>query len=197
MTTKSRHIVLVHGLWDTPIIFKHLVEKLTKKGFKVFTPHLPHKLGLVSIRTLAEELNVYILRELGEDISINLMGFSMGGLISRFWMQKLSGARRTNRFVSVGTPHCGTLTAQLVPLFMFKGIAEMKVGSDFLNDLNKDIASLGKVECISFFCYFDLMVFPGWKAVLPIGRCSPLPVLTHKGLIYNKEAIENLINSLI
>ena len=49
----------------------------------------------------------------------------MGGIIARYWIKKLNGYLNTKRFISIGSPHNGTLTAQFVPDYPFKGISEI------------------------------------------------------------------------
>ena len=197
MTISSRYIVLIHGLWDTPSIFKRLSICLEQEGFIVLAPHLPHELGRVPLQSLGEELDRYIEDKLGEEIVVDIVGFSMGGLISRYWLQNMSGFKRVKRFISIGSPHHGTFTAQLVPSSLFTGVSQMKRGSFFLKELNKNVNYLEKIYCISFFCWLDLMVFPGWEGVLPVGPTFALPVLTHKGLIYNPKAIEIIMRELL
>ena len=198
MDSLSDHpLVLVHGLWDSPRIFDGLVKRLEPLNFSLLTPSLPHNLGKTSIRTLAKELDKTIVENFGSEINIDLLGFSMGGLISRVWLQDLGGALRTSRFISVGTPHKGTLAAQLVPSSLFSGIAEMKKGSSFLRELNNNCEALHMVECLSFYCFLDLMVFPGWQAKLDIGYRSSVSVLTHKQLISNPNALDVLQKAII
>ena len=197
MSAYLRPIVLVHGLWDSPYLFKRLKKSLEDLGRIVLVPHLPHDYGCVSLRNLAQDLDAYICKQLGKEVAIDLLGFSMGGLISRVWLQQLNGAIRTTRFISVGSPHKGTFTAQIVPRFLFAGIADMKRGSLLLQELNNDLNALRRIECISFFCQLDLMVFPGWQAVLPVGVSSAMPVLTHKGLIRSSYARELLLKELV
>ena len=120
----------------------------------------------------------------------------MGGLISRFWLQNHDGFLRTKRFFSIGTPHFGTYTAQMIPSFLMPGIAEMKRGSRLLSLLNNDLTSLEKVECTSFFTKWDLMSFPGWQAKLSIGDSYHLPVLTHKELITNSRSLDILAKKI-
>ena len=194
---KHRPIVLLHGLWDSPFLFNNLKSRLEDMGRLVFVPHLPHKFGRVSIKELAKILDLYIRREIGKGVNIDLLGFSMGGLIGRVWLQQMGGATITTRFISVGSPHRGTFTAQLVPSWSLAGIAEMKRGSLLLRELNDDFTVLSKVECISFFCRWDLMVFPGWQAVLPVGVTSSMSTLTHKSLISSSTAIEILLKELL
>ena len=129
---------------------------------------------------------------MGREIDIDIVGFSMGGLISRIWLQNHNGYLRTKRFFSIGTPHHGTYTAQLIPSWLMPGIAEMKRGSRLLFQLNDDLTPLENIECISFFTKWDLMSFPGWQAKLPIGHSYHLPVLTHKELITNSISLDIL-----
>lgn len=163
----------------------------------MFSPNLSHRLGRTPLKDLARELDAYILERLGKDIPIDLLGFSMGGVIGRVWMQQMGGSLRTHRFISVGCPHRGTYSAQWIPSFLLPGVAEMKRGSCLIRELNRDVSSLKEVACISFFCKWDLMVFPGWQAKLPVGIAQPIPVLTHRQLISNPLAIQILVNSVL
>ena len=65
-----------------------------------------------------------------------------------------------------------------------------------LRDLNRQPDALAGIECSSFFCRWDLMVCPGWRAVLPLGRCEEIPVWTHQQLISHPDAIRRLCSSL-
>ena len=190
-------IVLVHGLWDNPNSFNCLLRCLDAYNRDIYVPFLPSKGGKVSLNNLAENLNDYILDTLGDDQKIDLLGFSMGGLISRIWIQKFAGSNRVKKFLSVGSPHNGTLSAQLFPSYFFQGISQMKIRSPLLLELNSDFSCLSKIECSSFFCNLDLLVVPGWSAVLPVGNLYSVPVLFHKELITNSKSLELLSRVLI
>ena len=84
----------------------------------------------------------------------------------------------------------------MIPRPLLAGAADMKVGSRLLRQLNGQSGVLVGVECCSFFCRWDLMVCPGWRAVLPVGRCVEIPVWTHQQLISHPAAIERLSSSL-
>ena len=192
MNLNKRPIFLVHGLWNNPKLFEKLIEKIKEDDYQVYRPHLPHKFGKTSLRKLAMELDSKIEQLVGPEIEIDIVGFSMGGLISRIWLQNYNGFSRTKRFFSIGTPHLGTYTAQVIPSSLMPGIAEMKRGSSLLSQLNDDLSPLENVECISFFTKWDLMSFPGWQAKLSIGDSYHLPVLTHKELITNSISLDIL-----
>ena len=195
-SSRCRRIVLVHGLWDDPSIFDRLRNLFPSGHLEVFTPHLQHFGGYISLKQLALDLDSLILQRFGNDSEIDLLGFSMGGIVSRIWLQEMGGALRTNKFLSVGAPHCGTFTAQLFPFWLLPGIAEMKRGSYLIQKLKNDISTLKFVRCSSFYCRWDLMVFPGWDAVLPIGKHYSVPVLTHKALISHPISL-NILTSEI
>ena len=61
----------------------------------------------------------------------------MGGIIGRYWIKKLNGHKRTRRFITIGSPHKGTLATQLIPKYPFKGISEMKINSLLLRELSR------------------------------------------------------------
>ena len=196
MNPIKRPIFLVHGLWNDPKLFEKLIKKIKEDDYQLHRPHLPHKLGKTSLRRLARDLDSTIEELVGPEIEIDIVGFSMGGLVSRLWLQNHNGFSRTKRFFSIGTPHFGTYTAQMIPSFFFPGIAEMKRGSSLLSQLNNDLTSLEKVECTSFFTRWDLMSLPGWQAKLSIGDSYHLPVLTHKELITNSSSLDVLAKKI-
>ncbi len=196
MNQIKRPIFLVHGLWNNPKLFEKLLEKIKEDEYQLYRPHLPHKFGKTSLRLLARDLNSKIEELVGPEIDIDIVGFSMGGLISRIWLQNHNGFLRTKRFFSIGTPHFGTYTAQMIPSSFMPGIAEMKRGSSLLSQLNNDLTSLKRIECVSFFTKWDLMSFPGWQAKLSIGDSYQVPVLTHKELITNTISLDILAKKI-
>ena len=196
-TTKKRPIVFIHGLWNTSKIFKEIFIKLDKFKVEYLAPTLTHKFGRVSIIQLATTLNYEITNKFGTEKVIDIVGFSMGGIIGRYWINKLGGYKRTKRFISIGSPHNGTFTAQLIPKFPLKGISEMKINSSLLNELYSENDLLENIECTSFFTNWDLMVFPGWKAYLPTGKKISLNVMTHKNLVRNPIAVNKIVEQII
>ena len=72
----------------------------------------------------------------------------------------------------------------------------MKIGSRLLRELNNNSAALDGVQCQSFFCRWDVMVFPGWRAVLPVGSQEEIPVWTHQQLIGHPRSLQRLSEAL-
>ena len=197
MESNNRPIVLIHGLWNTSDIFKSLTRKLDQYSIDYFAPTLQHEFGKVSIIDLTNFLNQLIINKYGLKKEIDLLGFSMGGIIGSYWLKNFEGNKRIKKFISVGSPHNGTLTAQIVPRFPLKGISEMKINSKLLKDLYASNDFLENVNCISFFTNWDLMVFPGWKAYLPKGNKYSLNIFKHKNLMKNEYAINEIVKKII
>ena len=194
---KKRPIILIHGLWNNSEIFKQVFKKLDNHKVEYFAPTLSHKFGMVSIEKLAQSLDKEIINKFGIDTEIDIVGFSMGGIIGRYWIKKLKGFKRTKRFISIGSPHKGTLTAQIIPRYPFKGISEMKINSGLLKELSLENNRLDYIDCISFYTIWDLMVFPGWNAYLPRGKKISLNILKHKNLVRNPYAVNEIVKEII
>ena len=194
---KIRPIILIHGLWNSSEIFRHIINKLNEYKVEYFAPTLTHKFGMVSISELAYAFNKEVNNKFGQEEEIDIVGFSMGGIIGRYWIKKLEGYKRTKRFISIGSPHNGTFTAQIVPKYPFRGISEMKINSDLLNELSTDNNLLKDIDCISFYTMWDLMVFPGWRAYLPLSKKIPIKVFKHKNLVRNPIAVDKIVKQII
>ena len=190
-------IILIHGLWNTSSIFSLISSKLDEKEVEYFAPTLNHAFGMTSIVELTNLIDQLIVEKYGLEQEIDILGFSMGGIIGRYWINKFNGHKRTKRFITVGSPHNGTLTSQLVPKYPFRGISEMKINSSLLRDLANYDYFLNGIDCISFFTYWDLMVFPGWRANLNVGEKISLNIFKHRNLVRNPEAVERIIERLM
>jgi triacylglycerol lipase len=190
-------LVLVHGLFDTPRIFDGLKWRLAGGRWPLLIPHLPHGLGWVPLEDLARLLGQHIDAAFGSDQPVDVLGFSMGGVIARTWVQLEGGHRRTRRLTTVASPHRGTLAAVPWPRPWLPGLADMKPGSSLLRRLDENVDALRSVECCSFYCPTDLTVFPGWQAVLPFGPRHPVPVFWHNRLMAEPGSLDPVAQELL
>ena len=189
--------MLVHGLLDSPAVFNALKRCLGDQRQPLLIPELPLRFGLTPVPESAELLGSHIEAAFGLEQTIDLLGFSIGGVIARTWIQLLGGHHRTRRFISVGSPQQGTLTAQPWPGRLLAGIADLKSGSPLLTELNGNLEALAGIDCCSFYSAIDLAVLPGWRAVLPVGRTQMLPVWAHPQLLRAPQSVQLLAQELL
>lgn len=182
----ARAIVVVHGIWDSAARVAPLTAGLARHGFTdVHAIDLVPPWGQARIEQLAEQLSTYVARVLGEgDVpQLDVVGFSMGALVTRTYLQLFGGTQHVRRFVSISGPHAGTLTAYAAGL---AGVKQMRPGSPLLRALGDDVAGLStEVHCI--YTPYDAMVVPARTAVLK-GAASVhrVPVPWHRRMLYDR-----------
>lgn len=156
------HAVLVHGIWESgKFSFTHLKEQLEASGVTCLTPSLRPATAHHGLMPLARQLKSEIDEAFGPDQRFLLVGFSMGGLVSRAYLQELDGSARCQTFVTISSPHHGTKTAALHP---GEGTRQMQPGSDFLKNLAKTQDVLGDLPIITYRTPMDLVIVPTCNA---------------------------------
>lgn len=152
------HAVLVHGIWEKQNEgLVELSKVLEAKGVECITPSLKPADGREGMIKMAQQLKSDINKAFGKNQKFILISYSMGGLISRLYLQDLDGAKRCNHFTTISTPHHGT---QMAHLHYGKGAAEMRPNSVFLNDLQMGESRLGKMPIVSYRTPYDAIIVP-------------------------------------
>jgi len=135
---------------------------LEERGHDVHALSLVPSNGALGIDGLAEQVKEYADATFGT--AFDLVGFSMGGIVGRHYLQRLGGLARVRRFLTIGSPHQGTLTGWLR---WNTGARQMRRHSEFLRDLNSDVEMLRTVGFTSIWTPFDLMILPARSSVIP------------------------------
>ncbi|MEM7066203.1 MAG: alpha/beta fold hydrolase [Cyanobacteria bacterium P01_B01_bin.77] len=186
-------VVLVHGLWNTVNIFERLQLYLERQGWDVHAVSLLPNNGDIGIDQQADQLERFVELSLGSQRSFYLVGFSMGGLVSRYYLQRLGGQRRVQRFIGVAVPHYGSALAW----FRWNiGGTQMRPGSSFLADLNRDMERLLVCRPLSLWTPYDLLVLPARHCCLPIGENQCLPVKSHDGMLRDERSLRAIATAL-
>ncbi len=186
-------VLLVHGIDDTAALFDRMKPHLECDGFSVSAPNLVPNDGAAALDELARQLDRYICATFAQDETIDLVAFSMGGLISRYYLQRLGGIHRVRNFVTIGTPHRGTWTAFLRDN---PGARNMRPKSAFLEDLRRDVAVLGTISFTSVWTPLDLMIIPASSSLLPVGRAIRVVTAAHPLLVRDRRVL-NLVTSIL
>lgn len=181
----ARPVVLVHGIYSSSGDMTRLKRHLEREGRPVFCLDLNPCDGRCGLDELAGQLDAFI-REKVPQGRFDLVGFSMGGLISRYYVQRFDRQRRVEHFISLAAPHQGTIMASANGL---PGVRQMRRNSDFIRDLERDQDELRRVKFTSFYTPLDLMIIPPKSSELPQARNVRIWALSHPSLILEKRCL--------
>jgi triacylglycerol lipase len=183
---QTNPIVLAHGMWDTEAVFEKLKPFLESRGFQVYSFDMVPSNGAAPLEVLADQLANFIDRTFKPHQPIDLLGFSMGGIVSRYYLQRLGGLDRTDRLVTVSSPHNGTTMAE----FSFvPGGKQMRVGSEFLQDLNRDIDRLAAIQFTSIWTPLDAIIVPAASSRVSVAQNQTVMVPCHKWMVYDRRSL--------
>jgi triacylglycerol lipase len=159
----GRPIVLVHGMADNRAIFAVLTRGLRRRGFHnvVSLNYSPATNDIrAAARRLHDEIEV-LVAQTGHE-RIHVIGHSLGGLIARYYVQRLDGDQRVDTLVTLGTPHSGTLVAHLLPMKLGR---QLRPGSDLLRELEQPAPGC-TTRFVSYWSALDQLVIPQQSARL-------------------------------
>jgi hypothetical protein len=149
-------ILLVHGMVDNRAIFTVLKRRLRRRGFgRVVTINYSPVTNDIrqAARDLAAEVEA-LVAETGFE-RIHVVGHSLGGLIARYYVQRLGGDERVHTLVTLGTPHEGTLTAHLLPVQLCR---QLRPGSDLFAELCEPAPC--RTRFVAYWSDLDQMILP-------------------------------------
>jgi triacylglycerol lipase len=119
---------------------------------------------------------------------ISIVGFSMGGLVARSYVQDFGGVRRVAQLLTIGTPNQGTETARLL---LMPGIREMVPGSVWLQRLNRgSFNQLRRIRYGVIWSTTDGVVFPSASSQIPGAWERRLSGVFHAGLSSDPRTIQ-------
>ncbi|MCC3406518.1 MAG: alpha/beta fold hydrolase [Microcoleus sp. PH2017_10_PVI_O_A] len=186
-------VILIHGIWDTKTIFSQMSARLTELGWAVHSLNLTPNDGSLGLDSLAKQLADYISETFDPEQTLDIVGYSMGGIVSRYYVQRLGGINRVQRFITISSPHKGTLTAYSLPL---PGYLDMRPDSGLLRDLNQDVTVLKRINFTSMWTPFDIMILPSNSSQMPVGKEVKLNVMLHRQMVTETQSINALIEEL-
>ena len=167
---------------------------LQNKGYNVYF-FSPKKI-FTSIEDIAKDLEEKInsvMNETGKD-KVILIGHSMGGLLARYYVQRLSGEEHVEKIITVATPHFGT---KLAPFGFGKNAREMEVNSDFIKELNRDIEPyVEKIGFLAIVSKADNMVLPYKSGILKGADLYMVDNLGHNALMLSFEIFGKILNEI-
>ncbi|ASC69305.1 Extracellular esterase EstB [Halomicronema hongdechloris C2206] len=179
-------VILIHGIDDTQAIFDSMAAYLEARGWPLHRFDLVPNNGDRGLEQLAQQLADYVTHQLPPQQPFDLLGFSMGGIVGRYYLQRLGGLTRVQRFVALSPPNQGSYLAYLR---WNRGAKQLRPHSRFLQELNRDLHCLAHVAMTTLWTPFDLMILPAQSSVVPVGQTISLPVLGHTWMVSDSRCL--------
>lgn len=183
------NVVLIHGFLNRGGILRGLKHHLTLAGHTCFAPSLKPCDARCGLPAMAVQLGEFIGALLPDGAPFALVGFSMGALISRYYLQELDGFRRADAFFSIGGPHGGTVTAYAYPS---EGVYQMRPKSDFLALLDDGVDRLAGIPITCYWSPYDMMVRPTASARWKRADHVRIPALVHSMMVSDRRLYHDI-----
>ncbi|MEU0698110.1 alpha/beta fold hydrolase [Streptomyces niveus] len=151
-------VLLLHGFVDNRSVFVLLRRSLARHGWR-HLESLNFSPLTSDIRLAAEVLGRHI-----EEIcartghrEVDIVGHSLGGLIARYYVQRLDGDTKVRTLVTMGTPHAGTAAIPLASAHPV--VRQMRPGSDLIEELREPAPGC-RTRFVSFWSDLDQVMSP-------------------------------------
>ncbi|MFF4602066.1 esterase/lipase family protein [Streptomyces sp. NPDC001339] len=153
-------VLLLHGFIDNRSVFVPLRRSLHRHGWRHLEA-LNYSPLTCDLRKAAELLSRHV-----EEVCartghrrVDIVGHSLGGLIARYYVQRLGGDTRVRTVVTLGTPHSGTRVAPLMSAHPV--VRQMRPDSEVIAELALPAPNC-RTQFVAFWSEEDqVMVPPG------------------------------------
>lgn len=189
-------VLLVHGIDTGGKRLKAMQSALLRHGFEpVIAMDIIPSDASIPFEAMGVQVRDAALQILDSNkaAKIDIVAYSMGSLAARYFLQRLGGKSMIRRFISISGPHHGSFNAHFRP---GAGCRQMRLGSQFLQDLNNDPDPFGDVEVFSFYTPFDLMILPSRSSILNGAHNRAFKVWLHPLMTFDRRVIEAIIQTL-
>lgn len=177
-TTKDP-VIIVNGLTSPDIAQLPFKLRLTADGYDATIFSLPGG-GLQDIALTAQALAPVVDQVLARTgaSKVDLVGHSEGGVVARYYINRLGGAAKVDSFVSLAGPQYGTYAGNIADFLgidvFCEACKQMEIGSAFLNALNAGPDVPAGVSATTFRTIYDIAVRPVDNAKLKDGATNVL-----------------------
>lgn len=169
-------ILLVHGLIDNRSVFTVLRRTLRRRGFgQVLTVNYsPFTQDVHSAARRLESMVELTCEQSGYE-RVHVIGHSLGGVVARYYVQRMGGDARVHTLCTLGSPHRGTYAAHLLP---YRLVRQLRPGSELMAELDEPAPGI-RTRFVAFWSDLDQMVIPKRSARLDHPDLDARNVLLH------------------
>ncbi len=164
-------VLLVPGFGGSTTGVTALAVRLRATGRTAVVVALPDG-GTGDLRVQARALGTAVKKELAATHapSVDVIGYSAGGVVTRLWIRDDGGASLTRRVVTLGSPQHGTdlaaLAGSLLPGACPTACQQLESSSDILAELNAGDETPKGPTFVSIYTTHDDVVVPPESAEL-------------------------------
>lgn len=190
-----RHpVVLLHGFAMNRTNWIWLGRRLAKRGIgplyatSYFSPQ--------SVRRSARHLERFIerVRRREKAERVDIVAHSLGGVVARYYIERLGGAANVGRLVTIGSPHRGTVIARLGALF--PSARETLSNSAFYAELGP-LSPRENIAFTSVWSRADAIIEPPESSsIAPVGEDRVFDDLGHLSLLLSPRVLDTVAERL-
>jgi triacylglycerol lipase len=190
-------ILFVHGIVDNRTIFAPMRRALRRRGFgrlRTFS-YGPASLDVRATAARLGKVIEALCEETGHE-RIHVVGHSLGGLITRYYVQRLGGDAHVDTLVTLGSPHSGTHAARLLPIALIK---QLRPDSDLMREMAMPAPGCS-TRFVAYWSDLDQLIVPQRNARLDHPDLEARNVLVrgigHLSLPINSGIVHEISNVL-
>jgi pimeloyl-ACP methyl ester carboxylesterase len=191
-------LLLVHGYGHNSSAWFMLRKALKRAGFTSihamnYNP-LAHDVPEIA-RQLSDR--VEMIRGLTGADKVNIVGHSLGGIVTRWYVQEMDGDLKVNTAITLASPHKGTLAA-LLPLG--RTAREIRPNSWVMRRLNGAVLPT-HVRWVAFYGDTDVLVQPNRSGRIDVpalnARNVLIPAMGHMGMLLSGDVVNQVVEELL
>ncbi len=187
----DRVVVFVHGWGAAGAVFEPMRAEVERA---LGVPTLDFTYGSMSSFASVTGGLAELLDRVADGRRLDLVGHSLGGLVARWYVQELGGARHVERLVTLATPHAGTASARIAPGPLRSALLP---GGTVVRRLAAGRARAAAVAHTALVAGANLMVTPpSSAAAIADARVLWFDELGHNGMLYDDEVTEAVVAAL-
>lgn len=183
------NVILVHGIFENGRLFHRLAQQLRSRGHNCLIPALKPNDARHGIADLSTRLKEYVENQLNHNERFVIVAFSMGCMVSRYYLQALGGINRCDGFFAISAPFRGT---RLAYLHYGQGGRDLRPDSDFIRYLEDTESILSGLTIHTYRTPFDVMIVPSKSSHWRLAKNHVIRSPLHDLMPKNKYIINHI-----